>query len=356
MSIKYMTRVWATQELKHGRLILMLALADHANDAGECWPSQPHLEEKTRLTDRQLRRVIHELCKSNFLAVAEKGVGRGKKTVYRLFPQSQEKADILSETKADIMTEKSGQNVQIKADISAQKADIFDADQSHARSEPPLQPSEQPSMESSSSSEDEEDGIAAASAIDEAWERRYGQMMPESVMPAMNKLIAECGVVAVVHGIHSAADNGARTFAYIAQCARNYIPPATNGPTKSYQVDLAPPPPVRVVSTNAPAPASSLDTSDPWRVCLPELARNLHPNYAARLVGSRLEPAGHITDAQGRAVPLYRVVVTDPEAIRAAPTLNLQLGGAIRRAVKSVIGDVQIEIVAAAEVELEPTP
>lgn len=198
------------------------------------------------------------------------------------------------------------------------------------------------------STEDDEKATGVAGL----WARHFEKPMPEKMVGRMEGLVAECGLEAVAHGLTQAAAEGARNFAYIAQCARNYIPPATNGLTKSYQVDLAPPPPVRVVSANAPAPALSLDTSDPWRVCLPELARNLHPNYAARLVGSRLEPAGHVNDALGRAVPLYRVVVTDPEAIRAAPTLNLQLGGAIRRAIKSVIGDVQIEIVAA---ETEPT-
>ena len=35
MSVKIMTRVWAHSQQKGGELLVMLALADFANDAGE---------------------------------------------------------------------------------------------------------------------------------------------------------------------------------------------------------------------------------------------------------------------------------------------------------------------------------
>src|SRR5262249_22305654 len=61
MSIKVMTRVWTHSQRKDGELLVMLALADFANDAGECWPSILTLAQKARLTERQTRRVLKRL-------------------------------------------------------------------------------------------------------------------------------------------------------------------------------------------------------------------------------------------------------------------------------------------------------
>jgi hypothetical protein len=61
MSVKIMARVWAQSTRKDGELLVMLALADFANDAGESWPSIPELAQKARLTERQTRRVLIKL-------------------------------------------------------------------------------------------------------------------------------------------------------------------------------------------------------------------------------------------------------------------------------------------------------
>ncbi|MBI4524803.1 MAG: helix-turn-helix domain-containing protein [Deltaproteobacteria bacterium] len=61
MSIKVMSRVWAQSTRKDGELLVMLALADFANDGGESWPKIPTLAQKARLTERQTRRVLNTL-------------------------------------------------------------------------------------------------------------------------------------------------------------------------------------------------------------------------------------------------------------------------------------------------------
>jgi hypothetical protein len=40
-----MAHVWAHSQRKDGELLVMLALADFANDAGESWPSLKQLNE-----------------------------------------------------------------------------------------------------------------------------------------------------------------------------------------------------------------------------------------------------------------------------------------------------------------------
>lgn len=135
MSIEYTKRVWKNKELKKGKLMVMLALADHATRDGDSWPGMPLLMEKTRLTDRQIRRVLNDLAADGTITIEERAIGRGKRPHYILFPNDK-KADILSdqqEIKADISDDKSGHFVHGKADISAQI-------QSYVRREPITEP------------------------------------------------------------------------------------------------------------------------------------------------------------------------------------------------------------------------
>lgn len=141
MGKEYRERVWQNKGLKGGRLLVMLALADHADADGEAYPGMPLLMDKTRLTDRQLRRVLNGLHADGLISIEERAIGRGKRPHYKLFPN--EKADILSEEKrtfcppleekADISDNKSGHFVH-------EKADIFGANQSHVRREPTTEP------------------------------------------------------------------------------------------------------------------------------------------------------------------------------------------------------------------------
>lgn len=61
MSIKIMTNVWDYSETKGSALLLMLAIADHANDYGEAFPGIVRLAKKTRLSERQVSRLIQQL-------------------------------------------------------------------------------------------------------------------------------------------------------------------------------------------------------------------------------------------------------------------------------------------------------
>ena len=56
-----MAEVWAYSQRKDGELLVMLALADFANDAGESWPSLEARAQKARLTKRQVCKVLDKL-------------------------------------------------------------------------------------------------------------------------------------------------------------------------------------------------------------------------------------------------------------------------------------------------------
>lgn len=65
-----MNRVWERASVKGSALLLLLAIADHAHDDGTgAWPSQKTLAAKTRLSARQIRRLLEQLVSRGELRV-----------------------------------------------------------------------------------------------------------------------------------------------------------------------------------------------------------------------------------------------------------------------------------------------
>jgi len=61
MSIKVMSAVWDYSRASGTPLLVLLKLADWANDDGECWPSISTIAQKCRLKDeRHVKRIIHD--------------------------------------------------------------------------------------------------------------------------------------------------------------------------------------------------------------------------------------------------------------------------------------------------------
>lgn len=61
MSIKLMTAVWERQDLSPTQKLVLLALADWANDEGLCWPSIDRLAVKTGMAGRSVQRIIRQI-------------------------------------------------------------------------------------------------------------------------------------------------------------------------------------------------------------------------------------------------------------------------------------------------------
>jgi hypothetical protein len=81
MSIEVMSRVWQRSRQAGGALLVLLAIADFADDRGVAYPSVPTLARKARLSERQVQRVISELVDAEELAV-EPGQGRHGSHLY----------------------------------------------------------------------------------------------------------------------------------------------------------------------------------------------------------------------------------------------------------------------------------
>ena len=77
-----MARVWGNSQQSGGGLLVMLALADFANDAAECWPSIPILAQKARLTEREIRYLLPKLEEAGEVRLQRSNGGRNRRNRY----------------------------------------------------------------------------------------------------------------------------------------------------------------------------------------------------------------------------------------------------------------------------------
>lgn len=84
MSVRVMSDVWAIS-LPDSDKIVLLALADCANDEGGCWPSMATLARKCSKSDRTIQASIKSLVAAGHLTREEKP---GKGCYYTVHPRS----------------------------------------------------------------------------------------------------------------------------------------------------------------------------------------------------------------------------------------------------------------------------
>ncbi len=93
-----MGRVWAQSSRKDGELLVLLALADFANDQGESWPSVPVLAHKARLSERQARKVLDKLEQAGEIRRVRSNGGRNRRNHYVvLLPENPEIKTLIKE-------------------------------------------------------------------------------------------------------------------------------------------------------------------------------------------------------------------------------------------------------------------
>lgn len=78
-----MSHVWRHGPTDRNDLIVLLAIADFADDDGFCWPSTQRIAEKARMTRRGAQKVIRRLAENGHLKI-EVGGGRGGSNRYHV--------------------------------------------------------------------------------------------------------------------------------------------------------------------------------------------------------------------------------------------------------------------------------
>jgi len=76
MSIEASSWAWRLQGLTASQKLVLLALADHANEDGICWPGQKSISKKTGLSERTVKRARSDLEKKELISV-ERRPGKG---------------------------------------------------------------------------------------------------------------------------------------------------------------------------------------------------------------------------------------------------------------------------------------
>ena len=81
MSIEIMTRVWKQSKQGGSQLLLLLAIADNANDGGFAWPGQEYLADKIRMSAKSIPRLTKKLQEAGELFIHNRAE-QGKVTQY----------------------------------------------------------------------------------------------------------------------------------------------------------------------------------------------------------------------------------------------------------------------------------
>jgi len=139
MSIRTMTRVWKNSTQSGGKLLLLLAIADFANDDGMAFPGIDTLAKKTRQSRRTVQRQLSDLEDKGEIAL-EPGTGRSNTNTYwvltGLDPDLQQKhIEHCQMLKGDKMTPF---NPSVKGDIDDIKGDSDDNKRASSDAQKPL--------------------------------------------------------------------------------------------------------------------------------------------------------------------------------------------------------------------------
>ncbi|MGM0512967.1 MAG: helix-turn-helix domain-containing protein [Pseudomonadota bacterium] len=80
MSMNLMAQAMSIKVGNPLRKLVLIKLADNANDQGECWPSVPYIAEQCEVSERSVQNHIQQLVKDGFVRVeirkAENGLNR----------------------------------------------------------------------------------------------------------------------------------------------------------------------------------------------------------------------------------------------------------------------------------------
>lgn len=147
MSIKVTNWVWARSESRNGARLVMLALADRADDNGFCWPSIEDLAERTRLSPRAVQKGIATLVKDGELKV-ENGGGRHRSNRYQIIPKPCISDGVTGEeprTSDGVSTEETPNFAPETPNFEAETPNSATRNPVQSSPEPSVEPSEEPS-------------------------------------------------------------------------------------------------------------------------------------------------------------------------------------------------------------------
>lgn len=147
MSIHVLSRGMKNSRQRGGAYTVMMVMAELADETGLCWPSLNHVAERARMSQRNAIRAIARLRDEGEVSVVEKGRGRGNRNVYRIevgLPDWTPKPSIKSDNTSPNEDAENLTNRTVKSDKS-DRENLTNTTSLYR--EPPLEPSGTPSEE-----------------------------------------------------------------------------------------------------------------------------------------------------------------------------------------------------------------
>jgi hypothetical protein len=121
MSIKVMSRVWEHSQQSGTALLVLLALADWADDWGYCYPGHAAIARKARTTERNVYLILNKLAEMGEIRIVRKGTGGKRKetSIYHVTVGMTEQEIVQSERLSPIAREVSPENISPENSCSA---------------------------------------------------------------------------------------------------------------------------------------------------------------------------------------------------------------------------------------------
>ena len=221
MSIKVMSIIWERSERSGSELLLLLALADHADDSGNCYPSVARLAAKTRMSERSVQYMLRSLVESGELQI-QQGGGRSNTNIYRLCPPPavSEKVQTIPGNSANLapFAEKGCNLAAERVQSGAGKGATAIAP------EPSIEPSIEPAAARAHAHEGNVD--AAVGRLCRVWEEATGTTVTALVGDHMASWLERLPEEAIAKAIRETGVNGARAWKYTSSVLERY---ATEG-------------------------------------------------------------------------------------------------------------------------------
>jgi hypothetical protein len=174
VSFKVTNWVWALSESRNGSRLVMLALADRADDNGCAWPSIDDLAERTKLTPRAVQKAIAALVDSGELEV-ENGGGRHRSNRYRIVPKPRTLDGVTDEKPRTL----DGDSVP-ETPNSAQQTPNFETETPNFGPRNPVQSSPEPSVEPPQNQKKNQPPPSPTDQLLDEWWDSYGRRTAQS--------------------------------------------------------------------------------------------------------------------------------------------------------------------------------
>ena len=279
MSIKVTNWVWARSESRNGARLVMLALADRADDEGRAWPSVEDLCERTRLSRRAVQKGIAELVRIGELKV-EQGGGRHQRNRYRIIPKLRTSDAVTHQeprTSDAVSPKKQRTLVPETANFATETANFEHENSVDSAPEPPLEPPTEPSTEPTPLPPAQ----PLADRMRDAWWEKYGRTTAQSKRD-------------VRRAIATALENGNPPNEVWAACQTlgDLSKPITGGTLQFAFAELRKPSNVIALPTGQPRPS----TTDQRVQAAIEMGRRMQAKANAARAGTQGAPATHLEE------------------------------------------------------------